>query len=356
MRTLRTVVAIALTTVLATACDDSPAAPTRDPPPLPPDVNRLELSGQNTIAPGMTTEFTLTAVSANGSRTDVTTVAAWSTSGTNIATSLGQGRFKGVATGETTINASYNRQLTGRSIIVVPDGTFRVTGRVTEDDGVTPIPNAHIRVRDADGTGPQTDADGAGYYRLYGVKPEVDFVVTRAGYVDTELKHKMIGDHATVNIQMPLAGARLQVEGTYTAAFNWSNCGASFPAELRQRVYIAVVKQAGSQIEVRFTEPEFVHNSANRGDLMTGRVDPAGIHVFADSGYYYWYGAAYSPFLTELLPDNYRLVSWGEAYLIQSGNRFSGAMQGGASHYRWVGQSQTFLGSCSLANVMFERR
>ena len=57
MRTLRTVVAIALTTVLATACDDSPAAPTRDPPPLPPDVNRLELSGQNTIAPGMTADI-----------------------------------------------------------------------------------------------------------------------------------------------------------------------------------------------------------------------------------------------------------------------------------------------------------
>ena len=359
MRTLRTVVAIVLTWMFATACDDSPTRPTdgtKPPPPPIPTLARLELNGQNTIAPGATTEFTLNAVLADGTRTDVTSQAQWSTRGSTYATSLGQGRVRAVAIGETTLDARYTNRSSSREIIVVPDGTFRVIGRIFEDDGVTPVPNAHIRVRDADGTGPQTDADGAGYYRLYGVKREVDFVVTRAGFVDTELKHQTIGEHKTVNIQMPLVGERLQVAGTYTATFNWSNCGAAIPAELHLRVYTAVVKQAGSQIEVRFTEPSFVHNNANLGDLMTGRVDPAGMHVFADSGYYYWYGEAYAPYLTELLPDGHRLVSWGEAYLMQAGNRFSGTLQGEAWLYRRVGQTQTFLGSCRVANVSFERR
>ena len=76
-----------------------------------------------------------------------------------------------------------------------------------------PIANAHIRVRNADETGPQTDADANGFYRLYGVERDADLVVTRAGFVDTERKNLTIDKHTTVNIAMPLAGPRVNVEG-----------------------------------------------------------------------------------------------------------------------------------------------
>ena len=139
--------------------------------------------------------------------------------------------------------------------------------------------------------------------------------------------------------------------------FDWSSCTSGFRDDLRRRVYSAAIKQSGSQIEVRFTEPAFVHNSANRGDLMTGRVDPNGMYLYADTGYYYWYyGAAFSPFLVELLPDNHRVTISGTAFLSQSGNRFSGAMQGSAMLGRRVAQGETFVGSCSAGNVNFERR
>jgi len=357
MRTLKMVATAIVAGTLMAACDDTPTAPSRQPPPLPQPQNTLELSGQNTIAPGGTSEFTLIAVLADGTRTDVTSVAAWSTNGTSYAASLGQGRVRGVAVGETTLHANYNGRFASREIIVVPDGTFRVTGRVLEQDSVTPVANARIRVRDADDTGLSTTADASGFYRLYGVKAETDFVVTRDGYEETEMRVR-IDKHSTVNLSVPLSGPRLTVEGSYTATFEWSRCINGFRDDLRRRVYGAIVKQVGAQLEIRFTDAEFVHNSANRGDLMDGHVDPNGIYVFADSGYYYAYSGAASaaPFLTELLPDSYRLVTYGRAFLAQSGNRFSGKIDGGLELYRRVSQGDAYLGGCSDGNVTFERR
>ena len=356
-------VAMVLACVLAASCDDAkngPSGPSPNPPPVTPSapqLRNLELNGQTTLAPGATSEFTLIAVFTDGTRTDVTSSAQWSTRSSTYATSLGQGRISAIAVGDTFLDARYSNRNTSREIIIVPDGTFRVTGRILEEDGVTPVANAHIRVRDADAAGPQTDADVSGYYRLYGVKRNIDLVVTREGYVDTERKNLTIDRHTAVNIVLPLMGPRLKVDGTYTVTFDWSNCASGFPTDLRHRVYSAVIKQSEAEIEVRFTEPGFVHNTANRGDLMEGRVGPSGMYLFADSGYYYaYYGAASSPFLTELLPGDLRLVTWGSAFLTQSGNRFSGAMDGGAWVYRRVGQTDTYLGGCNNGNVSFERR
>ncbi len=362
MRTL-IVVATILTCALTAACDDPPVGPARpstNPPvglPAQPTLTHLELTGQTTIAPGATAELTVMAVFSDRTRTDVTSTAQWSINDSRFVTSLGQGRYQGVANGEGHVNVRYSTRSAGREIVVVPDGTFRVTGRILEEDGVTPVGNAHIRVRDVDGTGPHTNADASGYYRLYGVKRSIDLVVTREGYVDTEQKNLTISTHTSVNVMLPAPGPRLKVDGAYTVTFDWSSCVSAFRNEFRHRVYSAVVKQSEAEIEVRFTEPEFVHNSANRGDLMEGRVGPSGMHLFADSGYYYaYYGAGSAPYLTELLPDNHRLVSWGTVFLTQSGNRFSGAIQGGAALYRRVGQNDTYLGGCNSGTVTFERR
>ncbi len=364
MRTTTIVVATVLTCLLAATCDDPPSSPQRptpipNPTPTPapqPALASLELTGQTTLAPGATSEFTLMAVFSDGTRTDVTGTAQWGTTNSNAVTTLGQGRFRAVAFGEAFINARYSTRNVSREIVVVPDGTFRVIGRVVEADGGTPIANVHVRVRDGEGTGPSADADASGFYRLYGVKRDTDFSFTQTGYADTD-RRVTIDRHSTVNISMPLTGPRLKVDGTHTVTFTWSNCSNSFPNDLRQRVYTADVKQAGAEIELRFTEPSFVHNSANRGDLMQGRVSAAGMYLFADSGYYYgYYGAAFSPSLIEQLPDSYRLVSWGTAFLTASGNRFSGPMQGGATLSRRLTQSETFVGSCSAGNIVVERR
>jgi hypothetical protein len=138
------------------------------------------------------------------------------------------------------------------------------------------VPNAHIRVRDADAAGPQTDADESGYYRLYGVKRNVDLVVTRPGYIDTERKNMTIDRHMIVNISIPLAGPRMRVEGTYTATFNWSNCSSGFPADLRQRVYTAVVSSQTRRSRRDSSSHRSSTTAPTAGDLMEGRVTGTG--------------------------------------------------------------------------------
>jgi hypothetical protein len=362
MRTLKNVVAILLTCALAASCEDPPTGPspqrvTPPPPPGQPVLTGLELTGQTTLAPGATSEFTLIASFSDGTRTDVTSTAQWRINSAQFASSLGQGRYRAVANGEATVHVRYSDRDVSREIVIVPDGTFRVTGRIFEDDGVTPVSLAHVRVRDREESGLSTNADVNGFYRLYGVRPEVDFVVTRAGFAETERKHLTIDTHTILNISLPLAGPRLTVDGNYTVTFDWSNCSNGFRDDLRRRVYGAVLKQSGAEVEVRFTEPSFVHNSANRGDLMQGHVDPSGMYLNADSGFYYsYYGAPSSPFLVELLPDSYRLTTTGAAFLPQSGGRFSGAMTGRAQLSRGSAQFETFLGECRAGSVSFERR
>jgi hypothetical protein len=333
---------------IAAACNDAPAGPSGPPPP--PTIAGLELTGQTTLAPGATAELTLIAVLNDGTRTDVTKTAIWAINDARFVSSLGQGRFRAVAHGEATIRVHYSSRNTSREIVVVPDGTFRVTGRVLENDGVTPVANAHIRVRGADETGPSTDADTNGNYRLYGVRPETDFVVTREGFADKEQRVR-IDKHSAVNISMALTAPRLNVEGAYTVMFDWSSCTPAYRADLRQRVYGAVVTQSGAQIEVRFTEPAFAQDFLNRGNLMEGRVDSNAMYLFADRGDF-----SYPPYLTELLPDSYRLVTSGTAFLTQSGNRLSGRFLGLALLSRKVPQSETFHGECTAGNVSFERR
>ena len=138
---------IAVTGLLA--CD-SKTGPTR-----PPDVVTLELSGTLTIAPGATTQLTLTAVKSDGSRSDVTSTAHWSSSfGSSAVSSLGEGRFLGRAIGDTVITGRDGRWSVSRELIVVPDGTYRLNGRVTQAEApFWGIGGARVRASDGEGPG-----------------------------------------------------------------------------------------------------------------------------------------------------------------------------------------------------------
>ncbi len=357
MRKLKSVGAIALTCGLSAACDDAPAAPSRPlpPPPASEIVTSLELSGQTTLAPGASADFTLIAVFADGTRNDVTGSAQWSTRNSTVVVSEDRGRIRAGTTGDTTLDVRYKQGNVSREIIVVPDGTFRVVGRILEYDGVTPVANAHIQVRDGGATGPSTTADTSGFYRLYGVRAATTLVVTGAGYEETE-QRVWASQHATINIAVARAGPRLNVAGTYTVVFDWSQCGPGFPVDLRRRVYAAVVQQSADNIQVEFTEREFLRRSASRPNLIYGRVHADGIYLIAEPDYYYPIGPGYSSLLTEILPDNYLLAIWGRAFLAQSGHRFSGTFKGNAWLQRADQASGLDSANCMSGNVSFERR
>ena len=111
--------------------------------------------------------------------------------------------------GETTLNvevslagAVLTDQARGsREILVLPDGTFRVVGAVTEADSPgQAVRDAILEVRLTEGLSSlpvaRASTDATGRYRLYGVPAESYLHVRRPGYVSvTERTH--VGSHTT---------------------------------------------------------------------------------------------------------------------------------------------------------------
>ena len=334
-----------------TACgDDSPGSPSQI-------TTRVELSGPSTIAPGSVGQYTLTAFYGDGTSADVTTVASWCCD-QNAVQLQGAGRFVGRAPGDAVISARYHNNMNrSRQVIVLPEGTFRVTGRVYEPGTASPIPQARISVNDGAGGSLSTDADFSGNFRLYGVPANADFVVSHAGY-ETQSRHMEFSDHSVITLELPLAGPRLEFAGTYTATFDWRACSSRVKPEEARRVYTAVVTQAGSVLDVRFTEPSFAINSLGRGNVMQGQIDAAGITLHAEQvfWYFYYYGPSSYPFVVERLPDDGRLVLYGTGTLAPSGASFVGEIKGFMEIYGRGFPSGAPIGNCRDAALSFTDR
>ncbi|HEX5215001.1 MAG TPA: hypothetical protein VFV98_06030 [Vicinamibacterales bacterium] len=333
-----------------TACGDDPpaTAPTKFP-------TRIELTGPSTIAPGSVAQFTLTAFYADGTSADVTGNASWCCDQPTLQLQAA-GRFVGRASGDAFVNARYTNNMSrSRQVVVVPEGTFRVTGRVFEPGTTSPISLAHISVNDGAGGSLSTDADFSGSFALYGVPRSADFVISHAGY-ETQSRHMEFSDHAAITLELPLAGPRLDFAGTFTATFDWRACSSRVLPEYSRRVYTAVVTQAGSVLDVRFTEPAFAVNSVSRGNLMQGQINAAGVTLYAEGLSYYYYGPTSYPSLVERLPDDGRLVVSGTSTLTPSGVSFVGEIKGSMEIYGRGFPNGAPIGNCRDAALSFTDR
>jgi len=339
--------------VNVTACggDDPPGTgPTKFP-------TRVDLTGPSTIAPGSVGQFTLTAFYADGSSGDVTGASQWCCDQSTLQLQ-GPGKFVGRASGDAFVSARYTNNMNrSRQVIVLPEGTFRVTGRVYEPGTTSPIPQAHISVNNGAGGSLSTDADFSGNFALFGVPPSADFVVSHAGY-ETQSRHMEFSNHSAITLELALAGPRLDFAGTFTATFDWRACSSRVLPEYSRRVYTAVVTQAGSVLDVRFTEPAFAVNSLSRGNMMQGQISAAGITLYAQRFYYYYYyGPTSYPFMVERLNDDGRLVVSGTGTLTPSGTSFVGEIRGLMEIYgRGFPNSGAPIGTCRDAALSFTDR
>jgi sugar lactone lactonase YvrE len=103
------------------------------------DIQRLEIYNNSPTAPiGYPRQFAVNGVAANGSRTDLTLAAVWSSSDSSIANvNTGNGQVTGIAVGTATISASYGGLSVGVdvSVISVPIvTTYAGSGRAGSAD------------------------------------------------------------------------------------------------------------------------------------------------------------------------------------------------------------------------------
>ena len=130
---LRARLAVPAIVVSLAGCESGPSGPSERP------VVSLgvEITGSKTVAPGATTDLRFFAILSDGSRSDLTQSAEWTSNNMDVALPVAHGRIQGIKTGEATVFVNSRPYGATVEIIVVPSGTYRVTGRVKEADDPT---------------------------------------------------------------------------------------------------------------------------------------------------------------------------------------------------------------------------
>lgn len=332
--------------ILWVGCEDS-----RSPAPGPsgPEVVRVEIVGPSSIAPGGSAQYSATQFLSDGSSRPVTE-ATWSSSQPSLfhvnATGLvtAQEPFRGEAMLQVVLPSSgrpgANRA--SREIVVLPEGTFRLVGTVTEAE-VTSIPVAGARVEATDDAGANasvvtfatTGPDGR--YKLYGVPRVAGLRIVKDGYV-TALERIELATHDTFNVQLRLQAPRLELAGEYTMMIDAAPASGScnLPDDLRHRTYTVVIAQNGPQLTVTLTDPEFLVDSTGQGNRFTGIVTSNGasfeLRSFRD--YYYYPNNPAHPDLVELLPNRDLVVVVGRPTVVGTSAGLSGRVNGWLNVYR----------------------
>ena len=332
-------VAVAIAISLAGCGDDTPVGPSNE-------VLRVEINGPASIAPGQTASFSVIEYLSNGTSRALST-ATWSSSNPSLV----QITSSGVATaqprtGETTISVKTTRTA-GKDVLVLPAGTFRLVGTVTdaEQTSVT-IPDAQVEVM---GGGPTVTTNAVGGFRLYGVPADAGIRVTRDGYRPVE-EHVQLTSHATRNFRMAVDSTARNLAGHYTLVVEaGTNCGSPALAnDLRRRSYDAIIVQDGAKLEVRLTEPRFVSSEFFPGDRFSGAVTPAGANFTVNWDYY-----SATTELSERLPDGSMLLISGGATTTRTSSGLTGVFSGYVAH---VSAGSVFIGGCPASRLSLTPR
>jgi Carboxypeptidase regulatory-like domain len=323
------IAATALLAAAVIACDRSPTGPSlpgtggTTSPPV--GTSRVEIVGPSSIAPGEQTQFTAIAHRTDGSSEDVTPNTSWISFRPNVLTVTG-GRATGMTVGDAVLQARYNSLTASREIIVIPTGTFRVAGVITEADSPSaPVPQVRIDVVGNPSVPPATTF-GDGRYRLYGVSGPVQIRAEKAGYQPVT-QNVVVNDHETVNLVLTLAAPRLHVSGSYTLTITAADaCREQLPEETWTRRYSATVHQQGPLLRVVLSGASFVL-SGQSGNSFGGRVEPSRVLFTLVGGEYYRYYGIYGDLVEQLDESTYFAIA-GFATVMGTSDVLDGQLNG----------------------------
>jgi len=269
---------VAIVTVLwtvlaisATACGNSATGPGAS-------VLTVEVVGPDTVAPGETVQFGLTARMPDGTSRDVTKEASWR-AGLDVSID-GSGLVTGVRLGQARIQGTYGNTTASKDVVVVPTATFRLVGKVFEADNPSqPVIDARVEATTATGASLVTSTASNGFYAFYGVAGETILRVSREGF-DALVQTINVTDHQTVNLPLKLIAPRPNVAGTYTLTIAAADeCGVGLgeghlPEEARVRQYSAAVTQTGPSLQIELSGAALLRDPVNPTGHLYGKLEP----------------------------------------------------------------------------------
>jgi hypothetical protein len=291
-------------------------------------MSRLEIVGPQTVAPGGTARFTATFYTPNGSARDVTAESVWgSTSGELVV--VAPGIVNGQTAGTVSLRASFNTLISTREVIIVPDGTYRLTGVVSDPDAPGgPVAGARVEVTEGPGRGLVAMTSSTGDYALYGIAGQATLRVTKEGY-EPRVESLFVSGHRALNFQLLILGRRSDVSGSYKLTIAADDtCAALLPAEAMSRTYSAELTQVGPALTIAVSGARFAEIGGRPLNVIQGVVNLNGVRLdlgnLGCSGYYYGCG----PALVEQLSAGTFFVPWGSLSLSMSPTRLTGELNG----------------------------
>ena len=308
--------------LLFAACDDNrsparPGPPPRLDPLTPPSpvVAGIELAGPRTLAPGQTASFTATARFTDGSSGDVTGQARWGSNG--VVRIDAPGQVTANQRGDATITVEFDRVTSVMDVIVVPEGTYRISGVVSVAAVTGVVLGARVEVLDVPER-LETFTNVEGKYVLFGVPGRFRIRITRAGYVTLE-EIVQVQEHRSVDFVATLVRPLPDLSGTYTLRITLTTpCGDNDPGpEFRDRTYRATITHwSPTDIVVSLTGANMAV-WLGMGDRFSGTVEPSGARFYFDRDYY----SSTYPRVVERLPNGTYLVvsGWASTTLVTEG-------------------------------------
>ena len=322
------VIAVAVA-VAAEACDGSspnrpafrPLAPTPDPSVM----THLTIDGPGSVPPGGTAQFTATAHYQGGSIRDVTREATWRSADPSVLAVDPGGLATGIARGETSMTVAFdNRTAVRQDMIVLPAGTYRLSGLVT-DSGL-PVAAATVRVTRGEGSGLTAATGFDGRFRLYGIGTDVEMRATKEGYLEAIQEVRVSSHFAQLQFTLTVSRPRQEVGGTYTLAITAAGSCSTLPPEARKRTYAATLVQKGGSVEGTLGGSEFLRSGSVDLNRFSGLVGPGDVRFRFSPG---WNSSYWPDFVEILTPDRSAyLTIVGDAVTTEAGAVRSGRLTG----------------------------
>lgn len=330
------------------ACD-SPTTPPPVPqpapagqpaPPAPATVKALTINGPARIAPGETGTYEAIAQMTDGTTQVITSQTQWFTSNSSF---LSIDSTTGLATarkaGDVTVSANYRASAhAARAVVVVPTGTYRLTGSVLESG--LPVGGAVIKVVAGQGSGLSTTTDVWGAYKFFGVAGQVEIQATKPGYTSVSRSIDVSRDETMDIPDFTQPGAPPSLAGIYTLRITAAdNCtasppGAKLPDAARTRTYGATVTQDGPRLHVALSGADFLVQQGH-GSSFDGRVEPSAVTFnlssLGGSSYYYFYYYLGLPDLVEKISATDYFTMVGKAFTTSSAAGLIGPITGAAT-------------------------
>jgi hypothetical protein len=281
---------------------------------LQPTVVGLTIEGGPTIPPGESRQFSALATMSDRTTRDVTAEATWRL--LHPAFRVDAGLVTASTFGEGFLTATYQNRAATLSVFGMPDETGILTGSIKEAN--FPVAAAAVEVVGGPFSGRRTVSDFLGSYRFYGVVGNLQIRVSHLEYGSRTLSVDVAPlanprHDAILNFELTSLRHLQSLAGEYRATLRADgSCGATIPAEISERNYLATITQNGSRLNVVLSGAQFgTITPGELGNRFEGRARPDSVEFMLGSiSTFYYYYRYYTWGLVERL-DPPPIGPWG---------------------------------------------